>query len=140
MERLCGNCEYRAEHVLVRGITRVCRRYPPILVGEDPQWPIVFPGDWCGEFVPKSDPNQGLLASGLSLELSTRVRSSLLSMGAVTYGDLIKRTANDVLEYRNFAKVSLREVRKHLAKLGLRLHQDPLPVAPEVSLTLDRQT
>ena len=54
------------------------------------------------------------------LDLSVRATNCLESENIVTVGDLIQRTADQLLEIRNFGENTLREVEDKLA--GLRLH------------------
>lgn len=50
-----------------------------------------------------------------------RVRRCLRRLGVVTVGMLIEKSADDLMETRNFGMTSLTEVRGHLTKLGLSL-------------------
>ena len=55
------------------------------------------------------------------LRLSVRVTTSLEAGGVTSVGELCKRSADDLLNFRNFGVSTLNEVRQRLAKVGLRL-------------------
>ncbi|GHS97398.1 RNA polymerase subunit alpha domain protein [Planctomycetales bacterium] len=54
-------------------------------------------------------------------ELSVRSRNCLAKMNIRTLGDLVKRTENELLAYKNFGETSLREIRDILNSRNLRL-------------------
>ena len=54
-------------------------------------------------------------------ELSVRSRNCLAKMGVRTLGDLVQRTEQELLSYKNFGETSLQEIKDILAKKGLRL-------------------
>jgi len=56
-----------------------------------------------------------------SLELSIRAVNCLESEGITTIADLCGRTADELLEVRNFGESTLREVRAKLTEHGLQL-------------------
>jgi DNA-directed RNA polymerase subunit alpha len=58
------------------------------------------------------------------LNLSVRARKCTTKLGLVTIGDLTRRTAEDLLECKNFGVTSLNEVREKLAERGLKLRGD----------------
>jgi DNA-directed RNA polymerase subunit alpha len=58
------------------------------------------------------------------LNLSVRARKCMNRLGLNTLGDLIQRTADDLLESKNFGMTSLSEVREKLAQYGLTLRND----------------
>ena len=58
------------------------------------------------------------------LNLSVRARKCTTKLGINTIGDLIRRTAEDLLECKNFGVTSLNEVREKLAERGLKLRGD----------------
>ena len=58
------------------------------------------------------------------LNLSVRARKCTTKLGITTIGDLVRRTADDLLECKNFGVTSLNEVRERLAERGLRLRGD----------------
>jgi DNA-directed RNA polymerase subunit alpha len=58
------------------------------------------------------------------LNLSVRARKCTTKLGIVTIGDLVRRTAEDLLECKNFGVTSLNEVREKLTERGLRLRGD----------------
>jgi DNA-directed RNA polymerase subunit alpha len=55
------------------------------------------------------------------LNLSVRARKCTTKLGISTIGDLVRRTAEDLLECKNFGVTSLNEVREKLSERGLRL-------------------
>jgi DNA-directed RNA polymerase subunit alpha len=58
------------------------------------------------------------------LNLSVRARKCTTKLGINTIGDLVRRTAEDLLECKNFGVTSLNEVREKLTERGLRLRGD----------------
>jgi len=58
------------------------------------------------------------------LNLSVRARKCMNRLGINTLGDLINRTADELLESKNFGMTSLNEVREKLAQYGLTLRGD----------------
>jgi DNA-directed RNA polymerase subunit alpha len=58
------------------------------------------------------------------LNLSVRARKCTTKLGINTIGDLIRRTAEDLLECKNFGVTSLNEVREKLSERGLKLRGD----------------
>jgi DNA-directed RNA polymerase subunit alpha len=58
------------------------------------------------------------------LNLSVRARKCLTRLGLVTVGELVAKTADELLSVRNFGVTSLNEVRAKLAELGVRLRND----------------
>jgi DNA-directed RNA polymerase subunit alpha len=58
------------------------------------------------------------------LNLSVRARKCTTKLGLVTIGDLVRRTAEDLLECKNFGVTSLNEVREKLSDRGLKLRGD----------------
>jgi len=58
------------------------------------------------------------------LNLSVRAKKCTTKLGIVTIGDLVRRTAEDLLECKNFGVTSLNEVREKLTERGLRLRGD----------------
>jgi DNA-directed RNA polymerase subunit alpha len=74
---------------------------------------------------PLSPEEQALLSKSVSdLNLSVRARKCMNRLGINTLGDLISRTADELLESKNFGVTSLSEVRDKLAALGLTLRGD----------------
>ncbi len=53
-----------------------------------------------------------------------RVRKSLRRLDIKTFGDLIQRSGDDLMETNNFGTTSLHEVREKLAQHGLKLKGD----------------
>ena len=58
------------------------------------------------------------------LNLSVRARKCTTKLGITTIGDLVRRTAEDLLECKNFGVTSLNEVREKLAERGMKLRGD----------------
>jgi DNA-directed RNA polymerase subunit alpha len=58
------------------------------------------------------------------LNLSVRARKCMNRLGINTVGDLMSRTADELLESKNFGMTSLSEVREKLGQLGLTLRGD----------------
>ncbi len=54
-------------------------------------------------------------------ELSVRSRNCLAKMGVRSLGDLIQRSEQELLSYKNFGETSLQEIKDILAQKGLRL-------------------
>lgn len=54
-------------------------------------------------------------------ELSVRSRNCFSKMNVRTLGDLVRKTEQELLAFRNFGERSLKEIRKILAEKGLRL-------------------
>src|SRR5207244_2676288 len=74
---------------------------------------------------PLSDQEQAVLNKPVSeLNLSVRARKCMNRLGINSMGDLIQRTADELLESKNFGMTSLNEVREKLRQLGLTLRGD----------------
>jgi DNA-directed RNA polymerase subunit alpha len=58
------------------------------------------------------------------LNLSVRAKKCTTKLGIVSIGDLARRTAEDLLECKNFGVTSLNEVREKLGERGLKLRGD----------------
>jgi DNA-directed RNA polymerase subunit alpha len=58
------------------------------------------------------------------LNLSVRARKCMNRLGINTLGELVQRTADELLEAKNFGMTSLNEVREKLATYGLKLRGD----------------
>ncbi|MFN6050681.1 MAG: DNA-directed RNA polymerase subunit alpha C-terminal domain-containing protein, partial [Planctomycetia bacterium] len=58
------------------------------------------------------------------LQLSVRARKCMTRLGINTIGELMQRTADELLESRNFGMTSLSEVREKLQGMGLSLRGD----------------
>lgn len=63
-------------------------------------------------------------ASVSDLNLTIRSRKALHRIGIYTLADLVKKTADDLLDARNFGTSSLEAIRTKLAKRGLKLKDD----------------
>lgn len=57
-----------------------------------------------------------------AMEFSVRARKCMSRSGIMTLGDLIRKTADELLQYKNFGVTSLTEVRQKLEAFGLHLH------------------
>ncbi|MDE6432385.1 MAG: DNA-directed RNA polymerase subunit alpha [Opitutales bacterium] len=55
------------------------------------------------------------------IELSVRAANCLNNANIMTVGELVMKTENDMLRYRNFGKKSLNEIKDRLGSLGLSL-------------------
>jgi DNA-directed RNA polymerase alpha subunit len=55
------------------------------------------------------------------LKLSVRARKTMVKLGLSTIGELIRKSADELLESKNFGVASLQEVREKLSQLGLAL-------------------
>jgi DNA-directed RNA polymerase subunit alpha len=74
---------------------------------------------------PLSEQEQAVLNKPVSeLNLSVRARKCMNRLNISTLGELIQRTADDLLESKNFGMTSLNEVREKLAQYGLTLRGD----------------
>jgi DNA-directed RNA polymerase subunit alpha len=74
---------------------------------------------------PLSEQEQAKLNKPVSdLNLSVRARKCMNRLGINTLGDLVQRTADELLESKNFGQTSLAEVREKLAQNGLTLRGD----------------
>jgi DNA-directed RNA polymerase subunit alpha len=60
----------------------------------------------------------------MDLNLSVRARKCMNKLNISTVGELCSRTADELLEAKNFGMTSLNEVREKLAALGLKLRGD----------------
>ena len=58
------------------------------------------------------------------LNLSVRARKCTTKLGISTIGELVRRTAEDLMECKNFGVTSLNEVREKLVERGLKLRGD----------------
>lgn len=59
------------------------------------------------------------------LELSVRAYNCLKAANIKSIGELVTKTENEMLKYRNFGKKSLTEIKEVLTKYGLYLGMDP---------------
>lgn len=74
---------------------------------------------------PLSPEEQAILNKPVSdLNLSVRARKCMNRLGINTLGDLINRSADELLESKNFGMTSLNEVREKLGQFGLTLRGD----------------
>lgn len=58
------------------------------------------------------------------LNLSVRSRKCMTRLGISTIGELVTRTADELLSAKNFGVTSLNEIRDKLAEMGLKLRND----------------
>jgi len=74
---------------------------------------------------PLSEQEQAVLNKPVSeLNLSVRARKCMNRLGIATLGELIQRTADELLESKNFGMTSLNEVREKISTYGLTLRGD----------------
>lgn len=74
---------------------------------------------------PLSAEEQAVLSKPVSdLNLSVRARKCMNRLGINTLGELVQRTADELLESKNFGMTSLNEVREKLHQYGLALRGD----------------
>jgi DNA-directed RNA polymerase subunit alpha len=74
---------------------------------------------------PLSEQEQAVLNKPVTeLNLSVRARKCMNRLGIATLGELVQRTADDLLEAKNFGMTSLNEVREKLQAYGLTLRGD----------------
>jgi DNA-directed RNA polymerase subunit alpha len=74
---------------------------------------------------PLSEQEQAVLNKPVSeLNLSVRARKCMNRLGITTLGELTGRTADELLEAKNFGMTSLNEVREKLTAYGLSLRGD----------------
>jgi DNA-directed RNA polymerase subunit alpha len=74
---------------------------------------------------PLTEEEQAILGKPVSdLNLSVRARKCMNRLGINSLGDLIQRSADELLESKNFGMTSLNEVREKLSSLGLTLRGD----------------
>jgi DNA-directed RNA polymerase subunit alpha len=74
---------------------------------------------------PMTEEEQALLVKPVSdLNLSVRARKCMNRLGINSLGDLVQRSADELLESKNFGMTSLTEVREKLSQLGLALRGD----------------
>ena len=72
-----------------------------------------------------SQEEQAVLSKPVSdLNLSVRARKCMNRLGINTLGELVQRSADELLESKNFGMTSLSEVREKLAQYGLTLRGD----------------
>ncbi|MFM8415573.1 MAG: DNA-directed RNA polymerase subunit alpha C-terminal domain-containing protein [Planctomycetota bacterium] len=77
------------------------------------------------EVIEASEDQQEIHALPITeLNLSVRARKCTTKLGIASIGDLVRRTAEDLLECKNFGVTSLNEVREKLAEKGLKLRGD----------------
>src|SRR5205085_2054043 len=72
-----------------------------------------------------SDQEQAVLNKPVAdLNLSVRARKCMNRLGINSLGELVQRSADELLESKNFGMTSLSEVREKLAQYGLTLRGD----------------
>lgn len=69
-------------------------------------------------------------------ELSVRARNCLAKMDIQTLGDLVSKSENELLSYKNFGETTLQEIRSLLSSrglnLGMKLDENGLPVEEDI--------
>ena len=78
-------------------------------------------------FIPStlSPQEQAVLSKPISeLNLSVRAKKCMARLGLASVGELVQRSADDLLASRNFGVTSLNEVRAKLSELTLKLRND----------------
>jgi DNA-directed RNA polymerase subunit alpha len=84
--------------------------------------PVATPEPEPGVVEPVSEDDQEIMGLSIGeLNLSVRARKCTTKLGINTIGELVRRTAEDLLECKNFGVTSLNEVREKLAERGLKL-------------------
>jgi DNA-directed RNA polymerase subunit alpha len=73
------------------------------------------------DFEPSADDQEIFGMPITELALSVRARKCTTKLGITTIGELVRRTAEDLMECKNFGVTSLNEVREKLAERGLKL-------------------
>ncbi len=74
---------------------------------------------------PLSEQEQAVLAKPVTeLNLSVRARKCMNRLGITSMGDLVQRSADELLDSKNFGVTSLTEVREKLRNFGLTLRGD----------------
>jgi len=74
---------------------------------------------------PISEQEQAVLSKPIAdLNLSVRARKCMNRLGLNSLGDVVQRSADELLESKNFGMTSLNEVREKLAQFGLSLRGD----------------
>jgi DNA-directed RNA polymerase subunit alpha len=74
---------------------------------------------------PMTEQEQAVLGKPVSdMNLSVRARKCMNRLGIATLGELVQRTADELLESKNFGMTSLNEVREKLRQYGLTLRGD----------------
>lgn len=70
---------------------------------------------------PSADEQELLSQPITELNLSVRARKCTTKLGITTIAELVRRTAEDLMECKNFGVTSLNEVREKLAERGIKL-------------------
>lgn len=84
--------------------------------------PAATPEPDQGPTEPVSEDDQEIMGLSIGeLNLSVRARKCTTKLGINTIGELVRRTAEDLLECKNFGVTSLNEVREKLAERGIKL-------------------
>ena len=73
---------------------------------------------------PSADEAELLSLPVSELNLSVRARKCTTKLGINLISELVRRTAEDLMECKNFGVTSLNEVREKLAERGLKLRGD----------------
>jgi DNA-directed RNA polymerase subunit alpha len=73
---------------------------------------------------PSADEQELLSQPITELNLSVRARKCTTKLGINLISELVRRTAEDLMECKNFGVTSLNEVREKLTERGLKLRGD----------------
>jgi DNA-directed RNA polymerase subunit alpha len=84
--------------------------------------------------------NQILRIPITDFELSVRARNCLNKMNIMTLGDLVKKTEQELLSYKNFGETSLNEIKEILGSKGLRLGMAREEAVMSIESTQQRYT
>ena len=84
--------------------------------------------------------NQILRIPITDFELSVRARNCLNKMNILTLGDLVRKTEQELLSYKNFGETSLNEIKEILGSKGLRLGMAREEAVASIESTRQRYT
>jgi DNA-directed RNA polymerase subunit alpha len=80
---------------------------------------------WKGPQTPVTEEQAAVLNKPVAdLNLSVRARKCMNRLGINSLGDLVQRSADELLESKNFGQTSLQEVKDKLSQYGLRLRDE----------------
>jgi hypothetical protein len=159
MKTLCKDCRYYDHYVYEDKKIYICRRFPPIRGSLQYDFPVTFPGSWCGEWKEKEeiirarekeqpdildmdlfiflDPCkdfEGSLHDGSSVRLWNCLKnfpSYFPEIPFKTVRDLTKLSEKDLLRVRNLGRKSLSELKLDiLAPHGLSLSSKSIYESP----------
>ncbi|MCA8980817.1 MAG: tetratricopeptide repeat protein [Planctomycetes bacterium] len=84
--------------------------------------------------------NQILRIPITDFELSVRARNCLNKMNILSLGDLVRKTEQELLSYKNFGETSLNEIKEILGSKGLRLGMAREEAVASIESTRQRYT